>query len=202
MQHRHPEDRHHRVADELLDRAAVALDHPSRRIEVPAHHLPEAFRIEPLPQSRRPGHIAKQHRDRLTLLARRRHRRHGPTAPVAEPGIRRVLLPAGCADPHTDKARPPPSGMRNGRTRHAGWARATAGADARGDKGDAHGQGISPQRPAGGRMADRPTGIRSDSSAGRTAIVGRLNVAGYPTVRIPLPGVGAGLLLLSTAPTP
>ena len=31
---RHPEDRHHRVADELLDRAAVPLDRRTHRVEV------------------------------------------------------------------------------------------------------------------------------------------------------------------------
>ena len=37
---RDPEDGHHRVADVLLDGAAVALDHGAHRVEVAGHQRP------------------------------------------------------------------------------------------------------------------------------------------------------------------
>ena len=43
------EDRHDRVADELLDRPAVPLEHGARHLEVARHHPLEDFRIEPFP---------------------------------------------------------------------------------------------------------------------------------------------------------
>src|SRR5215475_7991498 len=116
MHHRHAEHRHHRVPDELLHRPPVALDHRPRRIEIPGHHLPETPRIQPLPQRRRPAHITKQHRDRLALLARRRHSHQRRAAAVAEPGIRRILTPTPSTHPHTSKAKPQPPGPGSRRT--------------------------------------------------------------------------------------
>ena len=109
MQHRDAEDGHHRVPDELFHRAAMKLDHPPGSIEVPSHHLPEALRIQPLPQSRRPSHIAKQHRHRLALLARPVRGRQRRAALAAEPRILLVRPTAGGTDLHTSKAKPSPA---------------------------------------------------------------------------------------------
>ena len=53
------------------------------------------------------------------LLARSRHRHQSRTAPVAEPGIRRILPPTASANPHTTKVKPqpPPCGSRRTRPR-------------------------------------------------------------------------------------
>jgi len=106
VQHGHTEHRHHRVPDELLHRAAVPSDHRPRGIEIPVHHLPEALQVQPLPQSRRPGHVAKKHRHRLALLPRSRTSHQGCAAPIAEPGIRRVLPPTPSAHLHTRRLSP------------------------------------------------------------------------------------------------
>ena len=69
---RHAEDRHHRIADELLDRAAVALDDLLHLLEVAGQERPQRLRVEPLAQRGRAGDVAEQHRHRLALLALRR----------------------------------------------------------------------------------------------------------------------------------
>ena len=76
---RHPEHRHHRVADELLHQAAVPLEHRPHLRVVTAEHVPERLRVESLPERRRPGHVAEHGGHRLPQLVPRR-RRH-PTAP-------------------------------------------------------------------------------------------------------------------------
>jgi hypothetical protein len=50
--------------------------------------------------------VSKQHRHRLAPLARHRTRRQGRAAPVAEPGIRRILPPTPSTDPHTARLSP------------------------------------------------------------------------------------------------
>ena len=72
VQHGHAEDRHHRVADELLDRAAVCLDDSLHPLEVAREQRPQRLRIRRLAQRGRAGHVAEQHRHRLSLLACRR----------------------------------------------------------------------------------------------------------------------------------
>ncbi len=67
---RDAEHRHHRVADELLDRAAVALDGLAHRLEVPGHNAASRLGVEALAHRRRAGHVAEQHRHRLAYLAR------------------------------------------------------------------------------------------------------------------------------------
>ena len=49
---RDPEDRHHGVADELLDRAPVALDDRRGGLEVAQHHPPHGLGLEALAQRR------------------------------------------------------------------------------------------------------------------------------------------------------
>ena len=62
---RDAEDRHHGIADELLDRPAVPLEHRARLLEVARHHPLENFRVEPFAEGRRVGHVAEQDRHGL-----------------------------------------------------------------------------------------------------------------------------------------
>ena len=66
---RHPEDRHHRVADELLHRPAVRLDDRLHPLEVARQQRPQRLGIRRLPQRGRADHVAEQHRHRLPHLA-------------------------------------------------------------------------------------------------------------------------------------
>ena len=83
---RHAEHRHHRIADELLDRPAVALDNRLHALEVPAQPALEHLRIGRVAQCSRLGQVAEDERDGLALLpggagrlgARRRLRRGRP----------------------------------------------------------------------------------------------------------------------------
>ena len=81
---RDAEHRHRRVADELLHRAAVPLDDQPDLLEVAAHRAPHRLRIEPLPERRRPAHVAEDDRHDLAHLARRRHRRERRATRAAE----------------------------------------------------------------------------------------------------------------------
>ena len=70
--HRDPEDGHHRVADELLHRAPVALEHAASRLVVAVHQGTQRLRIGALADRRRPGQVAEEHGDDLAHLTRRR----------------------------------------------------------------------------------------------------------------------------------
>ena len=63
----HAEDRHHRVADELLDRSLVALDDRLHALEVAREQAAKRLGIELLSQSRRARDVAEQDGDRLAL---------------------------------------------------------------------------------------------------------------------------------------
>jgi len=63
VEHGHAEDRHHGVPDELLDRAAMTLDHGPHRLEVARHHSAPALGVEPFSKSRGAGHVAEDHGD-------------------------------------------------------------------------------------------------------------------------------------------
>ena len=65
---REPEDRHHRVADELLDDAAVALYDRLHPLEVTRQQSPQRFRIDGFPERRRADDIAEEHGDDLPLF--------------------------------------------------------------------------------------------------------------------------------------
>ena len=114
VRRRDAEHRHHRVADELLHRAAVRLDDRLHPLEVARQQRPQRLRIRRLPQRRRADHVAEQHRHRLADLARRRRGRERRAAAVAEAGTVR-----GCparssrrwarADAMAIEARPPPT---------------------------------------------------------------------------------------------
>jgi len=69
------EDRHDRVADEFLDRAAVSLDDLLHPLEVTGKQSAQRLRISCLPQRRRSDYVAEEDRDRLPLLLTARRRR-------------------------------------------------------------------------------------------------------------------------------
>ncbi len=71
VQNGHAEHRHDRIADELLHGPAMLLDDLSRGVEVAAHHLAEALRVQPLPHRGRSRDVAEEHRDGLALCPRR-----------------------------------------------------------------------------------------------------------------------------------
>ena len=88
---RHAEDRHHRVADELLDRPAVAFDdRVRRRSSGPSRR--ERLGIEPLAEARRAGHVGEQDRDDLARLGVTASERGA--AGRTKPRLLGVLLPA------------------------------------------------------------------------------------------------------------
>ena len=64
---RDAEHRHHRVADELLHRPAVALDDRLHPLEVPREQRAQPFRIDRLAERGRAGEVAEEHGDRLAL---------------------------------------------------------------------------------------------------------------------------------------
>jgi hypothetical protein len=82
---RHPEHRHHRIADELLDRPLLRLDLPAHGREVGAHDLLEVLGVQVLAQRGRPGDVGEQHGHELALLGLRR-RGDRLSACLAEPG--------------------------------------------------------------------------------------------------------------------
>jgi hypothetical protein len=93
---RHAEYGHHRVADELLDRAAVVLEDASHLREVSGHDAPQRLRVEPLAEGRRTGAIREHDRDRLENLMRRLGLAE-PRATRGESGRSHVRLTANAA---------------------------------------------------------------------------------------------------------
>ena len=67
---RHAEHGHHRVADELLHRAAVPLDDRLHPLEVAGEQRAQRLRVELLAELGRAGDVAEEDRDDLALLAR------------------------------------------------------------------------------------------------------------------------------------
>jgi hypothetical protein len=101
----HAEDGEDGVADELLDRAAVPLDHGLRRLEVAGERRAQALRVESFSQRGRAGDVALEHRDRLALLAGGWRDAQRGTAGVAEPRPLAVLGPARRARHHEQRLR-------------------------------------------------------------------------------------------------
>ena len=64
VQLRDAEDGHDRVADELLHRPAVPLEHDRHLLEEAGHHPPQRLRVEPLAQRRRIRDVCEQDGDR------------------------------------------------------------------------------------------------------------------------------------------
>jgi hypothetical protein len=85
-----PEDGHHRVADELLDGAAVPLDSLAHPCVVGRHHAAQHLRVEPVAERRRAHEVAEEHRHGPARLRDGRSGKHG-SAPIAEPGVARIL---------------------------------------------------------------------------------------------------------------
>jgi hypothetical protein len=71
MQLGNPEDSHHRVADELLDRAAVSLDDRLHALEIASKERSYRLGVERLPERRRANHVAEEDGDGLSLLGGR-----------------------------------------------------------------------------------------------------------------------------------
>ncbi len=94
---RHPEDGHHRVADELLDRAAMALEDRAHPLVVAAHRRPERLGIGDAAERGRPGQVAEDDGDDLAHLARGRLLRERSPAAAAEPEPGRILPPTRVA---------------------------------------------------------------------------------------------------------
>jgi hypothetical protein len=62
---RDPEDGEHGVADELLERPSVALEHGARSLVIARPDVPEGLRVELLAERRRVCDVAEDERDRL-----------------------------------------------------------------------------------------------------------------------------------------
>ena len=60
-------DRHDRVADELLDRAAVAADDLAGELEVARQELPRVLGVASLGERREPDQVGEEDRDESTL---------------------------------------------------------------------------------------------------------------------------------------
>ena len=92
---RHAEHGHDRVADELLHRAAVALEHGLDGLEVAPHDAAEELGVEPLAERGRPGDVGEEDGDDLARL--RLGASEARAAGGAEACIGGVLAPAGRA---------------------------------------------------------------------------------------------------------
>jgi MoxR-like ATPase len=96
---RSPEESDHRVADELLHRAAEALQLPAQALVVGRKQRANVLRIHLLRPRRETDEVGEEDGDDLALLARRGWLQDGP-AREAEPRARGVLLPALWTDQH------------------------------------------------------------------------------------------------------
>ena len=96
---RGPEERHHRVADELLHGPAALLELAAQPLPVRREHGADILRIELLRARGEPHEIGEEHRDDLALLPRRLARQRGP-AGRAEARVLGVLLAADRAEGH------------------------------------------------------------------------------------------------------
>ena len=67
VRRRRSPDRHDRVADELLDRAAIAVDDVARQIEVPAQQLARVLRVVTFGERGEPDQVGEQDRDQPAL---------------------------------------------------------------------------------------------------------------------------------------
>ena len=99
VQLRDAEDGHHRIADELLDHAAVTLDDDLHLVEVPGDEPAQRLRVELLPEAHRVGYVGEEHGHDLPHLGiRLRRRRQRCAAGAAEPQLRLVWRAARVAD--------------------------------------------------------------------------------------------------------
>jgi hypothetical protein len=107
MGRRHAEDGHDRVADELLDRAALRRDLLGHCREVVGHHRPHVLGVHLLCARRRADNVREEHGDELEHLAGRGFLRCRPTG-GAEAGSRGKRFAAARTGVHVgeDKGRP------------------------------------------------------------------------------------------------
>src|SRR5713226_1210207 len=94
------EDRHDRIADELLDGAAVALQHLAPQREIPFHRAAKRLRVEPFAERRRPGHVAEEDGHGLPDLSRRRRLGERRSAGPAETEPLGILCATARANGH------------------------------------------------------------------------------------------------------
>ena len=100
-------DRHHRVADELLDRAAVELDQPSARVEVAREQLAHLLRVARLGERREADEVGEEHGDEAALGRRSlawRDRWLSPPRRELCRTRRRSARPASCGAPQDGQA--------------------------------------------------------------------------------------------------
>ncbi len=106
MRRRRPEERHHRVADELLDGSAEPLELGAEVRVIRREQRVDVLRIETLGPRGEANEIGEEHRHDLALLTRGRggllERR---ATRVAEPRAGRVLLAAFGTDDHAPSVR-------------------------------------------------------------------------------------------------
>ncbi len=107
---RSPEERHHRVADELLDSAAEALELLAQMRVVRSEQSADVLGVELLGAGGEADEIGEEHRHDLALLAHRRRRSlERRAAGVTEPGGVGILGRAAWADDHLLSVRLLPS---------------------------------------------------------------------------------------------
>ena len=94
---RDAEDGHHRVSDELLDHAAVPLEHGLHRIEVAPHHASKQLGVESLAERRRARDVGEQNGYDLPFLRMIRASRERRAAGMAVARIGEVLASTGAA---------------------------------------------------------------------------------------------------------
>ena len=112
------EERHHRVADELLHRAPEMLELFPHAPVVVREHRPHVLGVQPLRLRCRADQIAEEHTDDLPLLPLRR--RLAPDRSRARPAKAeplRVLLSAARAGEHGSSLRTARDTMRPSRDR-------------------------------------------------------------------------------------
>ena len=106
MRDRRAEERHHRVADELLHRAAATLELVTQPLVVRRQHRLHVLGIEPLGSAGEADEIGEQDRDDLPFRvgnARRLHERDAALG--AELRRRLVLVAAVRTDAHRRSVR-------------------------------------------------------------------------------------------------
>ncbi len=128
-----PPHRHHRVADELLDRAAVEGDQPAARVEVAGQELAHLLRVARLGERREADQVGEEDGDEASL-GRGRCARQSSTAPGWPPRqarcrIRRRTSPTA----RSARRRPGRRSQAPRRThrRTCGWARSRSRSSSR-----------------------------------------------------------------------
>ena len=98
VRNRYAKHGHDCVADELLHRAAVALEDHPHLLVVRAHGRPQRLRVDAIAERRRAAQVAEQDRDDLADLTESLGGRQRRPAAAAEAEAVRVLATAGCAE--------------------------------------------------------------------------------------------------------